>query len=419
MIETIVVSMSESASGLNPKAENPIPQKQFSDYEILEELARGGMGVVYKARQVKLNRLVALKMILTGQFASQEDIQRFHAEAEAAANLDHPGIVPIYDVGEHQGQCYFSMAFVSGPSLQRVLNQGPLPSRESAQLARQVAEAMAYAHERGVIHRDLKPANILLAKVEDARPTAVYLSTSGCEPGWYEPRVTDFGLAKRTEGESDLTGTGQVLGTPSYMPPEQATGQKNAVGPHSDVYALGAVLYCMLIGRPPFLAATAIDTLMQVLDQQPISPRGLNPQVARELDAICMQCLEKTSSRRYLSANALAEDLRRHLDGESISVRSINLVDRLARSVTHSRDDLELRAWGVVLLWFAPLVFLAEVGIYLHARGGPPYPMAWGGAIRVCQFFFMGLVLWFCRKQWASSMKSAGRQMEVLSKVVF
>ena len=221
--------------------------RYFGDYELLEEIARGGMGVVYKARQVNLKRTVALKLILAGQLAGPQEVERFHAEAEAAAKLDHPGIVPIFEVGQHEGQHYFSMAFVDGESLARSLAHGVMEPREAASLMKRVAEAIAYAHVEGVIHRDLKPGNILLDK-------------DGI------PRITDFGLAKRVEGESQgLTATGQVLGTPSYMPPEQAEGDNARIGPLADVYSLGAVLYCLLTGRPPFQAASAVETLLQVM----------------------------------------------------------------------------------------------------------------------------------------------------------
>ena len=212
----------------------------FGDYELLEEIARGGMGVVYKARQISLNRIVALKMILAGQLACDEDVKRFHAEAEAAANLDHGGIVPIYEVGEHDGQHYFSMGYVEGPTLADKLREGPLSPHEAARLTRSVSESVAFAHQHGVIHRDLKPANVLL------------------DPDGH-PRVTDFGLAKRVAGDSNLTATGQVLGTPSYMSPEQAAGKTALVGPLSDVYSVGAILYELLTGKPPFRAATPVE----------------------------------------------------------------------------------------------------------------------------------------------------------------
>ena len=227
--------------------------RYFGDYELLEEIARGGMGVVYKARQINLNRIVALKMILAGQFAGEEDVQRFYTEAEAAASLDHPGIVPIFEIGEHEGQHYFSMGFIEGESLAHKVADGPLPPREAAEFVKKICEAMAYAHEQGVIHRDLKPANMLI----DANG---------------QPKVTDFGLAKKTEADSDLTGTGQILGTPSYMPPEQASG-KTDVGPRLMSIRSERFSTVLLTGRPPFQAASPMDTLMQVLEQEPVSPR--------------------------------------------------------------------------------------------------------------------------------------------------
>lgn len=283
--------------------EVPKPQLgAFGDYELLAEIARGGMGIVYKARQTKLNRLVALKMILSGRFADDSDVKRFRAEAEAAAQLDHPGIVPIYEVGIKNGQHFFSMALIEGPSLNRKVKDGPLPPSEAARLVQAVAEAIDYAHRKGVVHRDLKPHNILL----DAQG---------------RPKVTDFGLAKKAESQGELTTTGQVLGTPSYMPPEQAAGQGNATGPAADVYSLGAVLYCLLTGRPPFQAATPLETLQLVLEQEPVPPRQFNSGVPQDLDTICLKCLSKQPNHRYASAAELAADLGRWLDGEAILAR--------------------------------------------------------------------------------------------------
>src|SRR5262249_24178332 len=230
-------------------------------------VGRGGMGVVLKARQVALGRTVALKMILAGRLADAEDLRRFRAEAEAAGRLDHPGIVPVYEVGEFHGQHFFSMALVEGESLAHRVARGPLPPREAADLVCEVAEAVHHAHHKGIVHRDLKPSNILVGA--DGRP-----------------RLIDFGLAKRVEADSGLTQTGQVVGTPSYMPPEQAQGRRD-VGPAADVYALGAVLYTLLVGRPPFQAASVPDTLLQVLHQEPLPPRRLNPSVPPHLATPC------------------------------------------------------------------------------------------------------------------------------------
>jgi WD40 repeat protein len=290
----------------------PIPSRRLGDYEIIREIARGGMGVVFQARQISLNRMVALKMILAGQLADQTDVKRFYTEAEATANLDHPAIVPIYEVNQHEGHHYFSMGFVEGESLSHRLKKGPLAARQAAALMATVAEAIDYAHQRGVIHRDLKPGNILLDR-------------KGI------PRVTDFGLAKRIEADSALTGSGQIMGTPSYMPPEQAGGKRGAVGPAADVYALGATLYCAITGRPPFQAATAMDTVLQVLNDEPVPPRRLNPSVPRDLETICLKCLEKEPDERYAGAAALAAELRRFLTGEPIAARPVTWPERAAK----------------------------------------------------------------------------------------
>ncbi len=320
------------------------PGPCFGDYELLEEIARGGMGVVYRARQTSLNRVVALKMILAGEFASEQDVLRFQAEAQAAANLDHPGIVPIYEVGQHGGQHFFSMSFVEGHSLADAIAQGQILPDIAARIVRAVAVAVQYAHERGVIHRDLKPANVLI----DSHNV---------------PRVTDFGLAKRVGTDSNLTATGAIIGTPGYMAPEQASGAKD-VGPPADIYSLGAILYALLTGEPPFRAGTDLDTILQVLEDEPVSPRRLNRAVDRNLETICLKCLEKDPRRRYDSAQDLAEDLHRYLEGEPIVARPVGIGGRLLRS---ARRNPALAATLIALsLFYANHLFAYAV---LQASG--------------------------------------------------
>jgi WD40 repeat protein len=319
--------------------------RYFGDYELLEEIARGGMGVVYKARQVSLNRIVALKMILAGQFASPEDVERFHREAEAAANLDHPNIVPIYEVGEHDGQHYFSMKLIEGGSLaSRPL---PMPGREAAELLATVARAVHHAHQRGILHRDLKPGNILIG-LDD------------------QPYVTDFGLAKRVEGEPRHTRTGSIVGTPSYMAPEQARSEK-VLTTAVDVYSLGAVFYELLTGRPPFRAETPLDTVLQVLDREPERPRKLNARIDADLETICLKCLEKESGKRYGSAEALAEEHERWLRGEPILARPVGNGERVWRWCRRNRG-LAAAVTGFVLALVGGTVVASLLAIAAQAN---------------------------------------------------
>lgn len=287
------------------------PKVHLPGYEILGELGRGGMGVVYRARHLALNRLVAVKMIIAGGHASADQLNRFRIEAESVARLQHPNIVQVYDIGENDGLPFFSLEFVDGPSLDKVLLRKPQPEGKAAEIVETLARAMHYAHQQGVIHRDLKPANVLMMK-------------SG------EAKISDFGLAKQLESDSSQTRTGTIMGTPSYMAPEQGRGEKQ-VGGLADVYAMGSMLYEMICGRPPFLAASAFDTLKLLLNEEPIPPSRLQPRVSRDLETICLKCLQKDPQRRYESAEALADDLQRFREGKPIVARPIGRVERIWR----------------------------------------------------------------------------------------
>ncbi len=312
--------------------------RYFGEYELLEEIARGGMGVVYRARQPSLERIVALKMILAGQFASKEIIQRFRGEVTAAALLQHPNIVAIHDVGIHDDQHYFSMDYVEGQNLSQLVDNRPLPPAKAARYVKLIAEAIHYAHQQGILHRDLKPSNILI------------------DSGTDQPRITDFGLAKRLDGESTLTITGQVLGSPNFMPPEQASNDRGKVGRHSDVYGLGAILYYLLTARAPFQADSLEGIVTQVLQSDPISPRTLNPSVPRDLETICLKCLTKEPNKRYATAGELAEELGRFLRDEPIQARPVTQTERAWRWCR--RNPMVASLWGAI--WFGDYHWLRE-----------------------------------------------------------
>ncbi len=297
--------------GLGEKSGDPL-SRRFGDYELLEEIARGGMGIVYKARQVSLDRIVAVKLLLLGQYASEEFIHRFRIEASAAASLQHPNIVAIHEVGVHQGQHYFAMDFVDGPDLAQLVREKPLTAKRAAGYVKTIAEAIHFAHTRRILHRDLKPSNVLIDSND-------------------QPRVTDFGLAKNLGNDSELTLTGQVMGSPGFMPPEQALGDRGKMGPTSDVYSLGAILYHALTGRAPFVGQSVTETLQQVQNKEPIAPRLLAPSVPVDLETVCLKCLERDPGRRFASAQELADELGRFLRGEIIHSRPVSAPEKIWR----------------------------------------------------------------------------------------
>jgi predicted Ser/Thr protein kinase len=307
----------------------------FGQYELLSEIGRGGMGVVYMARQIGLDRIVAIKMILASHLASPEHVRRFHAEAKAAARVQHPNIVHIHDVGQIHGQHYFAMEYIDGQSLAARIAQ-PIDLDTAVRVVAAVARAVDHLHQQGIIHRDLKPPNILL-------------DSQGL------PHVTDFGLAKVFAPDSEITATGVIAGSPPYMAPEQAAGRSGEVGPATDVYSLGAILYELLTGRPPFRRETPLDTLMDVLSREPMLPRGLNPAVPRELELICLKCLAKSPGDRYRSAGALADDLEHFARGEALEVRPPHLGQRLW-SWTRRQPALALRVAALGLFYVAFLI---------------------------------------------------------------
>jgi serine/threonine-protein kinase len=368
--------------------------RAFGDYDLQAVLGRGGMGVVYKAWQRGLRRPVALKMLLRGPHATAADLARFQAEAQAAAHLDHPNIVPLHGAGEHDGQAYLAMRYVEGETLSALLARGPLRPRDAAALLARISRAVQFAHERGILHRDLKPSNVLIDRAG-------------------QPHVTDFGLAKRVPGPLDgraeaaggpaasLTQSGAIVGTPAYMAPEQVSGSRGTVSPASDVYALGVVLYEMLTGRPPFQAPTPVDTLLLVLDQDPVRPGLLNPKVDPDLELICLKCIQKEPELRYAGAGALADDLEAFLHGEQLSVRRGTLADlsglfsRLLRETHHA---VVLENWGVLWMCHSLKVLLQCVLTTWMAWRGVTSPwwylLLWGGGLMA-----WGGVFWRLRKR--------------------
>jgi serine/threonine-protein kinase len=371
-------------------ADGPAAARQpaeFADFELLAELGRGGMGVVYRARQKSLGRIVALKMLLRGEIAGKADLARFRGEAESAARLKHPHIVPVFAVGEHEGAPFFCMQHIEGTTLAARLADGPLAGREAARILAPVARAIAEAHRQGVLHRDLKPSNILIDM-----------------EGW--PYVSDFGLAKRLAsgageaGESAATLpaatlAGAILGTPGYMSPEQAAGSRGALGPATDIYSLGAILYAMLTGRAPFQSASPVDTVLMVLEQDPVPPRLLNRQADRDLEMIALKCLQKAPELRYGTAAELADDLEAYLANEPVAARSSRFTQVLMRTFRETHHISVMENWGLLWMLHGVVLFLVCVATNGMQLGGVtsrwPYVGLWTVGLGTWAVVFWGL----------------------------
>lgn len=334
----------------------------IGDYEILAEIGRGGMGVVYRARQISLDRLVAVKMIQPNRLNAELERQRFLAEAQATAQLDHPGIVPVYEVGEFNGTPFFSMQLIPGETLAERLAEGPLPQREAAKMLAAVAHAIDHAHSEGILHRDIKPSNIIIA-------------LNG------RPMVTDFGLAKFIDAASTLTHTGSILGTPSYMSPEQAAGRGASSGPTSDIYSLGTVLYHALTGRPPFLAGSPIEMALKIIEHDPPLPRMLDPTIDRDLEMIVIRCLQKPPDLRYATAGALAADLESFVRDEPVSARGGTLSDVMARWFRETHHIAVLENWGLLWMWHSVVLLVAciltQALVWSHVHNRLWYAALW------------------------------------------
>lgn len=378
-----------ASSDSNPSAPilaDQLPEnfpKKFGEFDLLEELGRGGMGVVYRARQRSLNRIVALKLILRGTLASEDEKARFRSEAESVAKLNHPNIVKVFQFDEKDGHQFLCMEYVEGETLAQFLERQPSWD-EIAEVMRQVATGIEYAHQQGVLHRDLKPSNILLDK-------------DGV------PRVVDFGLAKHQVAEpsistAPLTQSGSILGTPAYMAPEAASGSRQLVGPASDVYSLGAIIYYCLTGQGPFVGTSTLDTLLKVMEQEPVPPRELDPDVDRDLEMVALKCLQKPMDLRYHSARALADDLQAYLRSETMSARSGRLGEVIARTFRETHNATVLENWGLLWMWHSLVLFIACVSTDL---------MQWNGIDQGWKYFLLwsvgfgtwALVFWILRRR--------------------
>jgi hypothetical protein len=345
-------SLESDMRNARSRPDSPPSVVAIPGYEFLGELGRGGMGVVYKARQVSLNRVAAHKMILAGQLAGRDEVTRFRLEAEAAATQDHPGNVPIYEIGEHDCQPFFSLKLLEGGSLAALIPKLKDDPREAARLVSLVARAVHHAHQRGILHRDLKPGNILLDRDGS-------------------PHVVDFGLVRRSQAGSGMTQTGAIVGTPGYMPPEQASGRKDQTVT-ADVYSLGAILYECLTGRPPFRGEKPIETVMQLLEREPERPRAINPKIDADLEAVVLRCLEKERTRRYSSAEGLADDLERWLRGEPVSARAVSGPMRVWRWLRQRPRVIVGLVFG-----YSSAILLPLAGYFMLGPYVPPLYFLW------------------------------------------
>jgi len=341
----------------------------IGDYELLEEVGRGGMGVVFRARQISLNREVAVKMILRGRLASDIDHSRFLSEASSTARLQHPNIVPVYEVGDIDGRPFFSMKYIDGETLSDKLVDGPMPEREAAEMMVAISRAVGFAHRQGVMHRDLKPSNILIDSTGN-------------------PMVTDFGLAKRFGVENELTRSGVVVGTPSYMSPEQASGRKDSVGPLSDIYSLGCVLYHVLTGRPPLVAESVMELVLLVLEQDPTPPRALRPRLDRDLEMIVVRCLQKPPDLRYATADKLADDLEAFLRDEKVAASSGQFGQVVSRLFRETHHAAVLENWGLLWMWHSMVLLIASLMTWGMDVNGITNRLAYAGV------WIIGLGTW-------------------------
>jgi serine/threonine-protein kinase len=369
-------SRPQTAEAIGPGFDLPF---RMGDFILQKEIGRGGMGIVYRATRMSTNEFVAFKLMLQGELASPSDRERFKAEASAASRLQHPHIVPIYEIGEHHGRLFFAMKLIEGRTLAQCLNEGPISSDKAARLLLQVARAIQYAHDQGVLHRDLKPSNILIDEHEQ-----VYLC--------------DFGLAKEVSGTAGLTKTGAVLGTPAYMAPEQAAGARGQVGPLIDVYSIGAILYHAMTGRPPFQGASPVDTVLMVLEQDPIPPRMLNRRANRLLEMIAMRCLQKPTNLRYASAGLLADDLEAFLNNDPVSAaggRFWQIINGVFRETHHASI---LQNWGLLWIWHSLVLLVASfatnVIFLMGVSNRLVYQLTWGAG-----FTAWAIVFWSLRRQ--------------------